>query len=126
MAFKFILFFTAFILFITTLSYSDSPVSASIRVSAFVEQPLGLSYIPQADLENSQIQKNFSGIEYGFENQLLLRIPENESAICIMETFDGKQLQYLVSEDLLPLASINDESDVFTSVNQITIIYTEN
>lgn len=126
MALKFVLFFIAFILFITTISYSDSGVSASINVSAHVEQPLGLSYVPQAELEDHQIKSNFSGIEYSPENQLLLRIPENGSAVCIIETIDGKQIQYSVSEDLLPVTSINDESDNLTAISQITIIYTEN
>ena len=126
MAFKFVLYFITLILFVTAISYSDSGVSASIRVSAFVEQPLGLSYFPSIELESQEIENSFSGIESNPENQLFLRIPDKKSAVCIIETMDGKQLQYSVSKDLLPVAKINGESDFIPTINQITIIYTEN
>lgn len=126
MVFKFVLYLIAFILFVAAISYSDSGVSASIRVSATVEQPLGLSSFSLSELETPEIENSISGIEYDAVNQLRLRIPNNESAICIIETIDGEQFYYSVSEDLLPVASINSESDIMPTINQITIIYTEN
>ncbi len=124
--FKFVLYLIVFILFVAAISYSDSGVSASIRVSAIVEQPLGLSSFPLSELENPEIENNISGIEYDSKSQLRLRIPNNESAVCIIETTDGEQFYYSVSEDLLPVASINGESDIIPTINQITVIYTEN
>ncbi len=126
MVLKFVLYLFAFFLFIAAISYSDSVVSASIRVSATVEQPLGLSSFSLVDLENQKIGNSILGVENDSDIQLLLRIPHNQSAICVIETADGKQFYYSVSEDLLPVASINDESGFIPAINQITVIYTEN
>ncbi len=106
------------------LSYSDSGVSASIRVSATVSQPLGFSSVSWPNIENQP-----SVLEYDFNDQkkqLLIRIPKYESAVCIIELADGKQLYYSVSEDLFPVAVINTDSDNIPVISQITIIYTEN
>ena len=124
--FKFVLYLIAFILFVAAISYSDSGVSASIRISAIVEQPLGLSSVSLSELEAPEFENSISGIEYNSEHQLLVRIPQNESAVCIIETIDGDQFYYSVSEDLLPVASINSVSDIMPAINQITVIYTEN
>jgi hypothetical protein len=93
-----------------------------------------LGSIPLSELETPEFENDISGIEYdsgsGIEydsgHQLFLRIPQNESAVCIIETIDGDQFYYSVSEDLIPVASINSESDIMPAINQITVIYTEN
>ena len=63
MVFKFVLYLIAFILFVAAISYSDSGVSASIRISAIVEQPLGLSSVSLSELEAPEFENSISGIE---------------------------------------------------------------
>ncbi|HHI02606.1 MAG: hypothetical protein DRP51_02225 [Candidatus Zixiibacteriota bacterium] len=126
MAFKFVLYVIASFLFIAAISYSDSGVSAGIRVSATVEQPLGLSNLSWSELKVAEFENSLSGIEYDREIQLLFRIPQNESAVCIIETVDGEQFYYSVSEDLLPVNSINNESGMTPMISQITVMFSEN
>ncbi len=126
MVLKFILYLFALFLFMAAISYSDSGVSASIRVSATVEQPLGLSSFSILEYKNNEIENESSSSNYNSEIQLLLRIPSEQSAICIIKTADGQKLTYSVSEDLLPIASMNGESNIISEINQITLIYTEN
>jgi len=125
-AFKFVLYVIASFLFIAAISYSDSGVSAGIRVSATVEQPLGLSNLSWSELKVAEFENSLSGIEYDREIQLLFRIPQNESAVCIIETVDGEQFYYSVSEDLLPVNSINNESGMTPMISQITVMFSEN
>lgn len=126
MAFKFVLYLTAFFIFIAAISYSDSGVSASIQVLATVEQPLGFSSFSLSESKNQEIENSISGIEYNSENELLIRIPARKSAVCIIETIDGRQFYNTVSEDLLPVTSIDGKSDIMPAISQITVIYTEN
>jgi len=125
-AFKFVLYVIASFLFIAAISYSDSGVSAGIRVSATVEQPLGLSNLSWSELKVAEFENSLPGIEYDREIQLLFRIPQNESAVCIIETVDGEQFYYSVSEDLLPVNSINNESGMTPMISQITVMFSEN
>jgi len=125
-AYKFVLYLVSILLFIAAISYSDSGVSASIRVSATVVQPIGLSSFSILEYKNNELENESSSLNPNSEIQLLLRIPHNQSAICIIETSDGKQLYYSVSEDILPVASINGQSNILSEINQITLIYSEN
>lgn len=123
MAFKLFLYLIALILFIAAISYSDSGASASIQVSATVVQPIGLSSFTSFDSSNKEKDANFNN---NSDIQFLLRIPSEQSAICIIETADGQQITYSVTEDLLPIASMKGKSDIISAIKQITVIYTEN
>ena len=126
MAFRFELYLISLILFVFGVGYSDSGVSASIQVSATVEQPLGLSSISESEFEKRNFDNDISGINLYPSNQILFRIPQSKSAICIIETIDGKQNSYPVSNDLLPVTATQSEIDKYREISTITLIYTEN
>ncbi|MCP4706801.1 MAG: hypothetical protein GY865_19560 [candidate division Zixibacteria bacterium] len=126
MAQKFLLYFISFLIFIFAVSYSESVVSANIRVSATVAQPIGMTSHLMPEIINNEVNEKYIRPGNQSTTQLLLRIPHNQSAICIIETIAGKQHYYPLSEDLLSMASLCDQLYITSEIDQITIIYTEN
>ena len=126
MALKSLLYFFAILLFIGSLSYSESVVTASIRATATVVQPIGLSSfsVPELIDQENDLQNEKAENNHGV--QLLLRIPHEQSAVCLIETTDGKQTYFSVSGDLVPINSIDGQSDIKSPINQITLIFSEN
>jgi len=118
-AFKIVLYFAVIFLLVGSISYSESIVSSSIQATATVVQPIGLSSYSVPEFTNHEI-------EYNSDIQLLLLIPHHQSAFCLIETIDGQKIYYLATKNLMPVALMDGKSDLNSTINQITLIFTEN
>lgn len=135
----FILYFPIFILLFLSVSpaHPKGGISACIRATATVAEPIGLSSSAEdgrADFSSVDIVVSDEGKN---ENIIYIQLPDEESAICLVRTTDGREYQYPVTAGFLNLGQfdrsdirdsshIESEITVESDVSLITVIYTEN
>ena len=132
-------YFTVFLLlFFPYLSYSDTGASATIQAIATVADPIGISTVSSSEIESAGLSEDLAFFDGDSKECLILRIPDGESVICLLETDSGIEYQYLAESKYTPLSYLenrifkNNSAEIRIDlpesqpIEKITIIYTEN